>query len=133
MDRIGKLHTMENTFLNVHKAAKAAAGEAALKADRSLGPEASRGLDCGFAWVQLTPGNHPYVRALKAAGIGDKHWAKGWELWAGSQLHDISTQSIGVHVAAANAYADYLRGLIREPVGQAVLTGLDVSVGSRYD
>lgn len=112
-------------FLALHYRAREAAGAAAATENARLGPEDGRGFDCGFAWVQLTPGNHPFVRALRNAGIGSKHWNKGWELWAGSQLHDEHTQSISVHVAAAEAYAKVIR--------EGVIGGLNVSPDSRYD
>ena len=105
------------------KALGAAQAHAELQ-DGKLGAEGSRGLDCGFGWVVLKPATHPYVRALKKAGVGDKHWNGGWSLW-GSRLHNRSTQSVSVHYAAARAYAQVIE--------DAQLPGLTVFADSRYD
>ncbi len=43
-------------------AALSAGANAAIANEERLGPEESRGFDCGFAWVQVTPGNSPLAR-----------------------------------------------------------------------
>lgn len=118
---------MSPDFQTIHKAALTRAWDAAITADAGLGPEAHRGLDCGFAWVQITPGNHPFVRWLKAQNIGSKHYAKGWQIW-GSRLHGLSTQSISVHEAASRAWANAVRESLK-------LHNMapEISVGTRYD
>jgi hypothetical protein len=77
--------------------------------------------DCGFAWVVIK-GTEPLarycraqLRALIKSGVqayhmthlyGDKGYPNGWEFWkpGGSSL-----QSVHVHVAGANAFAEVLR------------------------
>ncbi len=112
-------------YLALHREALAKAEDAGRAENAALGPEQGRGFDCGFAWVQLCPATHPFVRALKAEGIGSRHWQRGWQLWAGSTLHCQPTQSISVHQAAAQAYA--------KVVALAIPEGLIVLPGSRYD
>jgi hypothetical protein len=83
------------------------------------------GPDCGFAWVELRSGNHPFVRALKATGIGSKHWQSGWQIWDPA---DWRGQSIGPKTAGAEAYARYIRDALC-----AANSAIDVCAGSRYD
>lgn len=118
---------IQQTFADIHQKGLTAAQLAAEGADAKLGPEALRGLDCGFAWVQITPGNSPFARYLKTTDMTSKHWERGIYIW-GSKLHNISTQSIGVHEAAARAYAEYVRDALCK-ISQAPM----ISVGTRYD
>lgn len=108
----------------IHAAAALAAKEAARRENDALPPEQSRGFDCGFGWVELRPSTHAFVRHLKSAKVGDKHWKSGWQIW-GSHLHDEPTQSISVHQAAARAYV--------ESVQAHGLEGLTIFPNSRYD
>lgn len=103
-----------------------ASRKAASEFDATLPPENKRGFDCGFAWVQVTPGNHPFVKWAKTNSHGSKHWDKGW-YFSGSSLHDVRTQSIDTNRAAASAFATYLREALKNDTRAAFM------VGSRYD
>lgn len=59
---------------------------------------------CGFAWVVIKPGTHPFVRWLKSKGLGHKHYAGGWEIWIGDY-----NQSMEKKAAHAGAMALRLR------------------------
>ena len=72
---------MKQDFTHVYNLAKAAASDVANAEDEKLGPESARGMDCGFAWVELRPGNHPFVNWLKAHKIGAKGYNGGWHIW----------------------------------------------------
>lgn len=113
-------------FAGILVAATAAAIEAANAYDAKLPPETSRGLDCGFAWVDLPTATTPfarYCRAQAAGGdsrhYGSKHWRKGWQFWNPSNHN---TQSIGTKLAGAQAFAEVLRA-----------NGIDAYAGSRLD
>jgi hypothetical protein len=53
-----------NTFQEIYDNAVTMARNVAMLKDRELGNEASRGFDCGFAWVHMK-GNIPFARWLK--------------------------------------------------------------------
>jgi hypothetical protein len=93
-------------FAQLWAHAKRAANIAAMNKNAALGPEDARGLDCGFAWLEF-PGNTPFGRWAKKAGIAKKHWARGLYVWY-SDLHNVPTQSVGVHEAACRAARDVL-------------------------
>lgn len=115
-----------NDKLAVAHATAILASTLAAKAENAaLGPEQSRGFDCGFGWVELRPATHPFVRYLKASGAGDKHWKSGWQLW-GSRLHEEPTQSISVHYAAAVAYVKSVKASLADD-------SLTIFANSRYD
>jgi len=63
---------------------------------------------CGFAWVNIRPGNHPIVKVLKTnfPQIGHKGHPTGWDVWnpGGS-----GTQSMDVKECGAEAFANVLR------------------------
>jgi len=80
------------------------ANQAAIEANAKLGPEQSRGLDCGFAWVNF-PGNKPFGKHCKNLGLASKGYPTGLQIWY-SKLHHLGTQSISVHEAAAKAFVD---------------------------
>lgn len=91
--------------------AKAAAAEAAAKANAVLGPEGERGFDCGFAWVMVRPATGPFVNWCKKNGYGKRggyEGGGGYGFWYTS-LHGIPTQSVSVHEAAAKAFAEVLK------------------------
>lgn len=115
-------------FLAVHVEAAKASAAAALAENAAPGDERSRGLDCGFAWVTLRPANHPFVRALKSAGIGSKGYPSGWQLWASTALHREGAQSIRVRKAAADAYVKALQDTVTT-IGQVINSGLEVTAG----
>lgn len=111
--------------VEIFKEAKEAATRAAEAEDAKLGPERSRGLDCGFGWVVITPAKGPFVNFLKGLKLGSrKSWGKGggWYLSMGSGIHGLGTQSISVHQAAARAFLGVLKK-----------HGLDGYVDSRLD
>lgn len=104
------LKSQYKTELAVWDEARAAAVAAAKAENARLGPENTRGLDCGFAWVDFMPARGPFVAFLKVTGRGYKRtWGGGgWEVMA-SQFHDEKTQSVSVDVAAARAAAEVFR------------------------
>lgn len=59
---------------------------------------------CGFAWVKVRPATGPFVRWLKAEGLGHKGYTGGWDVW----VHQFE-QSLECKTAYANAYAGVLR------------------------
>jgi hypothetical protein len=77
---------------------------------------------CGFAWVELRPATHPFVRWMKANGQGDKHWHSGW--WYSIQTSH-PTQGLHVKEAGARAFAD--------TISAEALSGLEVHSTSRVD
>jgi hypothetical protein len=79
---------------------------AAQAENAKLGDEAHRGFDCGFAWLHF-PGNTPFARWAKKAGIASKHYPSGLSIWY-SKLHSVPTQSVSVHEAAVRAARDVL-------------------------
>lgn len=102
-------------------AALTAAQDAAEKANAALPPENARGFDRGFAWVVIKPARGPFVAECKRRGLGDKHYAGGWSIWY-SRVHNLPTQSISVHEAACEAFADVLKA-----------NGVSATCGSRLD
>jgi hypothetical protein len=64
------------------------------------------GAYCGFAWVEIPDGRSPLVKQMKAMGVGDKHWKKGWQVWSPGKYHG---QSMDIHEVGARAYAKALR------------------------
>ena len=95
-----------------------AAQAAAETQNAKLGNENCRGFDCGFAWVTL-PGNHAFARWTKKQGISSKGYPTGQHIWY-SKLHNVPTQSVSVHEAAARAARDVIaHGLQSSEVGMA--------------
>lgn len=91
-----------------------AAGQAAAENENAkLGPEGQRGSDCGFAWVSL-PGNIPFARWAKEQGLASKGYPTGMQIWY-STMHDVPTQSVSVHEAAARAVRDVLSRALQIP------------------
>jgi hypothetical protein len=83
-----------------------AAAKWAVSLDNPDAPrEQPMAMDCGFAWVCFPDGRHPFVRWCRKANKGEKHWKRGWLFWM-SGYHN--GQSIGVHQAAAHAFAAIL-------------------------
>lgn len=102
---------MTAQFEQIWTEAKAAAQAAAEAQNAKITtPEYRRGFDCGFAWV-CVPGNIPFGRWAKKAGVASKAYPSGLQIWY-SKLHNIPTQSVSVHQAAAQAASEVLqRGL----------------------
>lgn len=92
------------TSEQVWNEAKQAAQRAAEIENAKLGPESRRGFDCGFAWVVIRPARGKFVTYLKSIDAGKRGYYGGFEIWY-SKLHNIPTQSISVHEAAARAAA----------------------------
>lgn len=107
----------------LHDKACEAARAAAVAQNAKLGPEASRGLDCGFAWVVAPKVKLSTKLGKEMAGLGyRKIWspAKGVYLWY-SDL-SVPTQSVSVHEAACRAYVEAMKP-----------AGVEMYVGSRLD
>lgn len=113
---------MTAEFEKIWAAAKAAAQAAADAENAKLPPEAMRGLDCGFAWVQM-PGTIPFARWAKKQGIASKGYPSGMQIWY-SKVYNANTQSVSVHEAACTA--------ARNVLAQALGTSM-ISMGSRLD
>lgn len=108
--------TNDTEFAELWERAKISAQSAAVVANNRLPPESQRGFDCGFAWVTL-PGNTPFARWLKRQGIASKSYPRGLQIWY-SKLHNLPTQSVSVHRAAAEAACDVLsHGLQTSTIG----------------
>ena len=95
-----------NDFAKLWELAKQAAQAAAEQENARLGNENRRGFDCGFAWVHF-PGNTPFAKWTKKAGLSSKHYPTGQSIWY-SKLHSVPTQSVSVHEAACRAARDVL-------------------------
>ena len=102
--------------------AKSAAEKAAKIEDMRLGNEATRGFDCGFAWIAM-PGNIPFAKWAKAQGLASKAYPSGYQIWY-SKVHSVPTQSISVHEAACKAARD----VIAKSLGTSMIL-----MGSRLD
>lgn len=113
-----------DAFQLIYEEAKAAARNAILANSHLENPNA---FDCGFAWVQVTPGTHPFVRWARKRGVGHKHWSHGWEFWKpGCREANFGGQSVGVIETGAQAFAEVLKRHL-------LSTGLTVQVGTRLD
>jgi hypothetical protein len=118
----GNYATTPDDFARLWAHAKRAGNVAAMNENARLGPENTRGFDCGFAWVNF-PGNTKFARWAKKAGIAGKHYPSGLCIWY-AKLHDIPTQSVSVHEAAARAARDVLAHGLQTS---------EIYVGSRLD
>lgn len=111
-----------------------AAEHAATVEDARLGPEQSRGFDCGFAWVDIPtprdmdPVTKGFIKFCKGKNGGSisptgnygaprGHGKAAWQFW--SPAHS-RTQSVSVHYAGAAAFALVLRnaGIVHAAAGQ---------------
>lgn len=91
--------------------------------DEALTPQGrSRAGNCGFAWITM-PGNIPFARWAKKAGIARKGYPTGYQIWY-SRVHSVTTQSISVHEAACIA--------ARNVLAQG-LQSSQITIGSRLD
>lgn len=98
----------------IFNSARAKAAAAAAVHDATLPPEQKRGLECGFAWVNISPARGAFIKYLKENKIGRRdEYAGGWTIWY-SALHDVNTQSISTHEAAANAFRNEIAPMIPE-------------------
>ena len=61
---------------------------------------------CGFAWVNIRPGNSPLANQLKKLGLARKSYEGGVDVWnPGGSF----TQSMDVKEAGAEAFAEVLK------------------------
>lgn len=111
---------MTTDFNALIDTALAVAGVAAAAENAKLGPEASRGFDCGFAWV-IVPKRTEIAKALAARNLINP-MGRELTIWY-SHIHSEATQSVSVHQAAVRAFVESLTN--------AGVTGL--SCGSRLD
>lgn len=104
-----------NIPLTIFNDAEAAAKAAAAHAEAGLPPEAKRGFDCGFAWVDVPTGRDfadahtkAFLKWCKENGKGAKkgYGKPAWQFWSPAHA---ATQSILVHQAGAEAFAASLR------------------------
>lgn len=103
------LSPRDQSFLKIWVQARAAAQKAAEAENATLpADENARGLDCGFGWVVIDPATQPFARFLKREGYAKAHHPRGNYVW-GSSLHNIGTQSVSVHYAAARAAAEVFK------------------------
>jgi len=109
-------------YAKIWEAARLAAETAAKAENERLGDENSRGFDCGFAWISF-PGNTPFGRWAKQAGIASKGYPTGLQIWY-SKVHSVPTQSVSVHEAACKAARDVLAHSLQTST---------ISMGSRLD
>lgn len=73
---------------------------------------------CGFAWVTVRPGNHPFANWLKKHGHAKPAYGGGVQVWAGH----VGNQSMQIKEAWAHAVAEVLRD-----------GGIQARAGSRMD
>lgn len=59
---------------------------------------------CGFAWVNIRPGNHPFVNWAKKSDKGHKSYYGGYDIWVRGY-----GQSMECKEAYAQAFAEVLR------------------------
>lgn len=82
---------------------------------------------CGFAWVTVQPGNHPFANWLKKEGIGQPKGFGGGGVW-------MWVGDYGQSYDRKTTYARTYAGVVRE--GLAAIDGLKparVSPGGRLD
>lgn len=119
-----------NDFGKILEQAYQAAEHAAIVEDDRLGPEATRGFDCGFAWVDVpmqrdtndaTKAFVKYCKTVgsKACGKPRGYGLATWQFWGPAHA---MTQSISVHYAGAVAFAAVLNS-----------AGITATAGQRYD
>lgn len=111
-------------FEQILKDAYEAARNAAVLENGRLSPEGSRGLDCGFAWVDISTSRDTdwatkeFVKFCRKNGKNEQssyrshygakrgYGAPAWQFWSPAKA---STQSVSVHYAGAVAFAKVLQ------------------------
>jgi len=63
---------------------------------------------CGYAWIWIPNGRHPFVNWMKKNGKGRKNWSKGYDIWT-SELCQDTSQSVERKEAAMKAAVKVLR------------------------
>ena len=104
-----------NDYIAIHQAALAAARQAVAAIAHE---EGTRGLDCGFAWVNFS-GQDPFGRAVKSQPEVSRGYPTGYQVWNPGEHRG---QSIHIIEAGARAYAEVLKD-----------NNINSTVGSRYD
>lgn len=102
-------------LIEIHKQALAAARQAVQAIAHE---EGTRGLDCGFAWVNFS-GRDGFGRAVRSQPEVSRGYPNGYQVWNPGQHNG---QSIHIIRAGAEAYNDVL--------ARHNIVG---TVGSRYD
>ena len=84
----------------------AEAFDAAKKAEADFRAEHGEPFYCGFAWVNVTPGNCNLANYLKKKNLGEKAYGGGVDVWnpGGS-----GTQSMDIKEEGSRAFAEVLR------------------------
>lgn len=98
------------------------AAEKAIADEVAREPENQWSFDCGFAWVIVEDGRHPFINWCKAQikelggengprrgearVFGSKHYKKGWQFWEPGHF---AGQSVRIHEKGARAFADVLK------------------------
>lgn len=72
---------------------------------------------CGFAWVHIPNGRHPFVNECRNRKIGHKNYHKGWDVWV---------RDFGQSMARKEAYARAFAGVLKE-------AGIEAYADSRMD
>ena len=72
---------------------------------------------CGFAWVNIRPGNSSFANWLRKQGKGHKGYYGGWEYWVGAFNQSLERKM---------AYADAFARILEE-------AGIQAYPGSRMD
>lgn len=103
-------------FWTVFEAAHKAAADA-IDAEVAREPENMHAFDCGFAWVVVNNGLHPFVRWCRKmakhpmltdtqrAMFGDRSYPRGWQFW---KPGNFAGQSVRIHRVGALAFAAVL-------------------------
>lgn len=107
--------TLKPDYIAIHRSALEAARAAVAAIAHE---EGTRGLDCGFAWVNFS-GNEPFGRAVRSQPEVSRGYPTGYQVWNPGGHRG---QSIHIIEAGAKAYRDAL--------AQNNIVG---TVGSRYD
>jgi hypothetical protein len=93
------------TALNL-EAITAEAFNAAFEAEKAFREKYGEPFYCGFAWVNITPGNSPMANHLKKIGEARKSYDKGVDVWNPGKSY---TQSMDIKEAGASAFAEVMR------------------------
>jgi len=79
---------------------------AAREAEKAFREEHGEPWFCGFAWVNITPGNSKVANFLKKKSLARKSYDGGVDVWNPGGSY---TQSMDVKEAGAQAFAEVLR------------------------
>ena len=102
-------------YVAIHRQALVAARAAVAQIAHE---EGTRGMDCGFAWVNFS-GAEPFGRAVRSQPEVSKGYPTGYQVWNPGEHRG---QSIHIIEAGAKAYQEHLKN-----------NNINSTVGSRYD